>query len=203
MFHLMDPKKILAGYVLVTTAISVAIYLIVQRYFLLNWDVTRIVTLSSTISSGLTFLLFSTPVSRIVWRFLCRWNQDIYPDLTGLWEGKIFPTSDEPLDVHARIKHSIITLYIDFEGKTFESITLSATPLIEKGQQRLHYVYRSESKIPGRPSYNGTAILRVGNVKKGNITALSLQGSYHTDRRTVGTIELHKIGSDANQLLVQ
>jgi len=66
MFHLVDPKRILVSYALVTTAISVAFYVVVQRYFLLNWDVTRIVTLSSTISSVLYFLLFSTPLSRIV-----------------------------------------------------------------------------------------------------------------------------------------
>src|SRR6266542_2561662 len=142
MFHLMDLKKILAIYVLVTIAISVAVFLIVQRLFSLNWDVTKIVTLASTISSALTFLIFSTPISRIVWKFLCWWSKDVYPDLTGFWEGKIFPASEnaknavEPLDVQARIKHSIITLYIDFDGETFESITLSATSLIEKGQQR-------------------------------------------------------------------
>jgi hypothetical protein len=207
MLPLMDPKKILAGYVLLTTVISVAVFMIVQRFFSLNWDITKIVTLSSTISSTLTFMLFSTPITRLVWRILCRWSKDIYPDLSGLWQGKIFPASEstkkveEPLDVHARIKHSIIALYIDFEGNTFESITLSATPLIEKGQLRLHYVYRSESKIPGRESYNGTALLRVGTINTANGTTLLLSGQYHTDRRTVGTIELRKIGSDANQIL--
>ncbi len=94
MLHLMDPKKIFPSYALVTTAISVAVFVIIQRLFSLNWEVYKIVTLSSTISSIFTLILFSTPAPRIVWRLLCRWNRDVYPDLTGFWVGKIFPASE-------------------------------------------------------------------------------------------------------------
>ncbi|WP_437925355.1 hypothetical protein WMF37_40835 [Sorangium sp. So ce291] len=204
MLHLLDPKKVLPAYALVTTATSVAIFLTIQHIFALNWEVYKIVTLSSTISSILTIVLFSNLVSRTIWNALRWWSKDIYPNLTGAWEGKICPVPDknnkasEPLVVRASIKHSILVLFIDFHGETFDSVTQSATPIIEKGQHRLHYVYRSDSKIPGRDSYNGTAILRVGTVKTDKGTALSLKGQYSTDRRTIGTIELLQIGTDAD-----
>lgn len=205
MLHLLDPKKILPAYAIATTAVSVMAFLAIQYAFTLNWEVYKIVTLSSTVSSVLILILLSAPVTRIVWKTLQWWDKDVYPDLTGCWEGKINPASenaagtDEPLVVRAKIKHSILALFIDFHGKTFDSITLSATPLVEKGQQHLHYVYRSESKIPGRETYNGTAVLRVGTVKTDKGTILSLKGQYHTDRRTVGTIELFQTGTDTSQ----
>ncbi|WP_437574193.1 hypothetical protein [Sorangium sp. So ce887] len=204
MLHLLDPKKVLPAYALVTTAASVAVFLVIQRVLKIDWEIYKIVTLSSSISSILTIIAFSNFVSRAIWDTLRWWSRDTYPNLTGSWEGKICPVPDradkasEPLVVRASIKHSILVLFIDFHGETFDSVTQSATPIIEKGQHRLHYVYRSDSKIPGRESYNGTAILRVVAVKTDKGTALSLKGQYSTDRRTIGTIELLQIGTDAH-----
>lgn len=201
MLQLFDPRKILPAYALTTAAIAVGVFLLLK--YLLKWEleVYKIFGLASSVSWVLTMLLFSTPVPKWVWCIARCISKDIYPDLTGTWEGTItpVPASLKVLKVRARIQHSILTLFIDFHGETFDSFTLSATPLAERGQHLLHYVYQSEPKSPDRPVYKGTAILRVRLVSEGKTAILMLMGQYHTDRKTVGTIELRQTGTDATK----
>lgn len=208
MLHLLDPKKLLPAYALVTATISVFIFVAIQHYFAFNWEVYKVVTLSSTVSSVLVVILFSTPAPRWMWHF-ARWlSKEVYPDLTGTWEGTISPAAvshqavAKPMAVRARIQHSLLTLFIDFHGETFDSITLSATPLVEKGQHHLHYVYQSDSKIPGREAYRGTTILRVREVETEQGRTLALSGHYFTMRCTIGSIQLHRTSKDTTRDVV-
>jgi hypothetical protein len=200
MLQLFDPRKLLPAYALVTAAISVLTYVAIQHYFAFNWEVYKVVGLSSSVSSVLTLILFSTPLPIWAWYLARCISKNIYPDLTGTWEGTITTISDrtESLKVRARIQHDLLSLFIDFHGETFDSVTMSATPIAEKGQHNLHYIYLSESKIPGRDAYRGTAVLRVREVEVGGKKTLSLSGKYHTERKTIGTIELQRMGTDTS-----
>ena len=205
MLHLLDPKKILPAYALVATATSVIIFIVFQSFFATHWEVYKVVGLSSSVSSVLIFLLFSSPIPRWAWTLWRKFSKEVYPELTGCWEGTITPekvpegSSLDPLVVRAKIRHSLLTLYIDFHGQSFDSVTLSATPIIEQGQHRLHYVYRSESHIPGRETFAGTAMLRVLAVTVEKYESLALLGQYFTERGTTGTIELHRTETNVNR----
>lgn len=201
MLQLFDPRKLLPAYALTTAGIAVVVFLLLQYLFKWELEVYKIFGLASSVSWVLTMLLFSTPVPKWVWYIARCISKDIYPDLTGTWEGTITPTngSGKVLKVRARIQHSVLSLFIDFHGETFDSHTLSATPLAERGHHLLHYVYQSDPKTPGWPTFKGTAILHVRLVGEGKDVTLVLSGQYHTDRRTVGNVELRRTGKDATK----
>lgn len=202
MFHLLDPRKILALYALTTVAISVAVYSLLQYALNLDWSPFKIIGLSSTVSSVLSFLLFATPLAGVFWALARRISKNVYPNLTGCWRGTIQPTnvpegfSTSPLKMVARIRHSPLNLYIDFDGETFESATLSAVPAIEQGRHQLYYIYRSDSKVPGRSNFIGTAKLRVAPDSSSEGGSLAMRGHYFTGRGAIGMIELSQVGRD-------
>jgi hypothetical protein len=201
MLHLFDPRKLLPAYALTTAALAVIVFMGIHYVLELNWEVYKVVGLASSVSWVLTMLLFSTPVPMWAWYVGRYFSKRIYPNLSGTWEGTITTVGDntETLKVRACIQHDLLSLFIEFHGETFDSQTLSATPIAEKGQHALHYIYLSESKIPGRDAYKGTAILRVREIEIGGSKTLSLVGKYHTERKTIGNIELHRTGTDATK----
>jgi hypothetical protein len=81
-------------------------------------------------------------------------------------------------------------------GETVKSITLAASTIIEAGQYKLYYVYRSEPKEPTWAPYSGTTKFDLRIKPMGASRSLALSGQYYTDRDTFGTIELRQTGSD-------
>lgn len=140
------------------------------------------------------FTLQNQYISRKIWAGLCKLNNSMYPDLNGTWEGEVTFESNQTIRVSAVIRHSLAVTEIDLHGETVKSITLEATPIIEKGQKKLYYVYRSMPKDPKWPSYSGTTLFDLRRTNGG----LELSGNYYTARQKIGSIRLKQVSLNPN-----
>lgn len=141
-------------------------------------------------------------VSLYFWRWL--WKSipllsDIYfPDLNGIWEGRIIFQSDsesDGLDAKARIRQNLWSIHIDLYSTTSKSYTLIAYPRLESGNRMIYYVYHNIPKNPEYPEYKGTSVLEV----KSETEPMKLSGHYFTIRGTKGRIELKRTSINPNE----
>jgi hypothetical protein len=158
----------------------------------------KVITISSVVSTILVMLLLTSYVSRKVWAFFAWFDESIFPDLNGTWEGIITLENGQELEAKAVIRQSLLTTQIDMHGETTKSITLETTPTIEQGQKKLYYVYRSTPKKPEWSPYNGSTIFDIRTVSSESGKKHELSGSYYTDRKTIGRVKLTQISSDSN-----
>lgn len=198
MFRIVKFDVLVKAVALSTIIVSVAIYTFVQTYWLPDFSLFKIVTISSLVSTFLIFILLSNFVSRKVWAFLAFFDKSIFPDLNGTWEGKIILQNGEEILAKAVIRQSLLVTQIDMHGETTKSITLETTPTIEQGQKKLYYLYRSTPKNPNWPTYNGSTLFDLRTVSTEFGKKYELSGHYYTDRQTIGRINLIQVSSDSN-----
>jgi hypothetical protein len=204
MLRAMDLKAVLKWLLTISIILNIISYYAIVWLAFPSWPVYRIATVSSVVTPLLIALLSSNTVWRPLWRGWAQWDSSKYPDLNGTWEGTIEPVSGksgaaaETLPIKARIRHSMFEILVDFHGETFDSFTLAATPRIDQGHHYLYYIYRSESRVPNRPVYLGTATLRVQRLENGT---LALGGQYYTGRKTIGTINLKQTSRDPDKAI--
>jgi hypothetical protein len=190
---------ILLKYVALTTvAISIGIYAFVQTYWVPDFSLFKVITISSIVSAILIILLLTTFISRKIWAILALFDKAIFPDLNGTWEGEITLEDGTNLVARAVIRQSLLVTQIDMHGETTKSITLETTPIIEQGQKKLYYIYRSTPKKPEWPVYNGSTLFDIRTVKTNQGKKHELSGCYYTDRKTLGRIRLTQVGNDSN-----
>jgi SMODS-associating 2TM, beta-strand rich effector domain len=188
MFHLLPGRKIL------TTFASINVGLILILLYFLNpsnksLEMMRYLGMSVTILDLIAFF-----VTIYLWRFI--WEKipvlsDIYfPDINGIWEGRIFFLNslgeEQALIAKVRIKQNLWQINMDLCSETSKSSTLVAYPTLEAGSHKLYYVYQNVPKNPQYPEYKGTSILEL-NVSSDPV---QLRGQYYTIRGTQGRIEL-------------
>lgn len=173
----------------VTVAISVGVYALVNGFWNNALSVFEIVTIASTVSAVLVFLMLSSGVSRFVWWVVALFNKELYPDLNGGWEGVVEMEGGKEFKVRAVIRQTLIFTQIDMHGENVKSVTLETTPTVEQGQKKLYYVYRSTPKDPRWGPYTGATIFDVRRIEEeGGV--LELSGNYYTSRKTVGRVRL-------------
>ncbi|MFE8601369.1 Cap15 family cyclic dinucleotide receptor domain-containing protein [Archangium violaceum] len=208
MIQVMDLRSVLWRLTLSAIVLSLLVYYFVVRFFFADWPVYKIVTITSSVASAVIGLFFSNKVWRPLWGLAVRLDNSRYPDLNGIWEGTVQPSSLKEgasvaaLPIKARIRLSMTEMFIDFHGKTFKSVTLAATPRVEQGQHYLYYIYRAEPQDPNRQSYVGIASLRVqitSSQDDSKNPCLLLSGNYFTDRETRGTISLKQKDRNPDQ----
>lgn len=128
-------------------------------------------------------------------------SNQIFPDINGIWEGKIiFHDNNQQLvelDAKARIRQDLWQINMDLHSTTSQSHTLVAYPIIEAGNPKLYYIYHNTPNNPEYSEYKGTTILAV----KLEATAVELIGQYYTIRGTRGRLELKRTGADPKQSL--
>lgn len=194
MIQVFGIKAALGAFAAVAIALNVSVYYIAVSCLDLEWEVYKLVSMSTTVTWVLLFLLGSSYVWSAFWRgVVMRLVDSAYPSLTGEWTGQIqFEVDSKPvcLQVHARIRQSALDTIIDFQGNGFRSVSLAVTPKTLEGQHFLYYTYQAEPKNPERSSYQGTAILRVEVVKEGARDCMRMSGHYYTMRRSYGEMEL-------------
>tara|TARA_Y100000815_G_C13319915_1_gene491908 strand:- start:603 stop:1217 length:615 start_codon:yes stop_codon:yes gene_type:complete len=183
---------------LLTIAISISAYSFIREYWLPDFSLFKIVTISSIVSTAIILILLSPYISRKLWAFKCRIDRSSFPDLNGTWEGVVTLENGNTLPVRAVIRQSLLSTQIDMHGETTKSITLETTPTLEQGQKKLYYVYRSTPKNPSWPSYNGSTLFDIRLVKTEQSEHLELSGNYYTDRKSVGRIAIKQTSDDFN-----
>ncbi|HIF9085670.1 TPA: hypothetical protein ACX6SN_004108 [Photobacterium damselae] len=197
MFRIVRFDMLLKYIALITIIISIGIYTLVQTYWLPNISLFKVITISSIVSTLLILLLLTSFISRKIWAILAWFDNSIFPDLNGTWEGVIILEDGKEIPAKAVIRQSLLATQIDMHGETTKSITLETTPTIEQGQKKLYYVYRSTPKTPGWPSYNGSTLFDIRTIGEGDEKKYELSGHYYTDRKTIGRIRLTQISKDS------
>lgn len=199
MFRVVRFDLLLKYVALTTVAVSMGIYSLIQAYWLPEFSLLKVVTISSFVSTAMVMTLLTTLVSRKIWAALAWFDESIFPDLNGTWEGEIILEDGTELAARAVIRQSLLATQIDMHGETTKSITLETTPTVEQGQKKLYYVYRSTPKTPGWSSYNGSTLFDIRSIVGEKGKRYELSGSYFTDRKTIGRIRLAKVCCNANK----
>ncbi|WP_420719015.1 hypothetical protein [Vibrio navarrensis] len=156
-----------------------------------------------SISGGIAILLIliitSNFTARPIWKILKFFIPSLYPDLNGTWEGEITTENKQVIPVRVLIKQSLLETQINIHTETSKSLTLESTPIVEGGEPKLYYMYRSLPKDPNWSSYLGTTIFDVRKVEENKKSKFELSGYYYTDRKTVGRIRFRQIGKDTEK----
>lgn len=190
---------LLLKYIAITTVVlSMGIYALIQTYWLPDFSLFKVVTISSIVSTILIMLLLTSFFSRAIWAVLAWFDKSMFPDLNGTWEGEITLEDGTEILARAVIRQSLLSTQIDMHGETTKSITLETTPTIEQGQKKLYYVYRSTPKNPGWSSYNGSTLFDIRSIDTDKGKKHELTGHYYTDRKTIGRIRLTQICNNSN-----
>lgn|SRR5262249_43279480 len=182
-----------------TVVLSMGSYSLVKVYWLSDFSLIKVVTISSAISAGIIYLLLSPFSSRKLWALLSFFKNDLFPDINGTWHGVVTTEVGGEIEVRAVIRQSLLSTQIDLHGDTMKSITLETTPTIEQGQKKLYYIYRSTPKDPSRPPYNGSTLFDIRTIDNDGKKILELSGHYYTDRKTIGRISLKQVSGDPSK----
>ncbi|MBT9241276.1 hypothetical protein KM777_10275 [Vibrio splendidus] len=192
MFKIIQVSTLLKVLIIMSTLLSVGVYTVIKQYLFPSWDLYKIITISSFVSTFVIFILLIPFFARKIWGLLKWFNGSLYPDLNGEWVGCVMTETGLEIDVRAVIRQGLLLTEIDMHGKDVKSVTLECTPTMEQGQKKLYYVYRSTSRIVGRTPYDGSTLFDVLE----NERSLSLSGNYYTDRKTVGRIYLTQVSKN-------
>lgn len=107
-------------------------------------------------------LIFSKYFWRSVWKRVPALSRQIFPDINGIWEGKIifYDDNQEPteLEAKARIKQNLWQIHMDLQSTTSQSHTLVAYPIIEAGNPKLYYIYHNIPNNPEYPEFKGSDV---------------------------------------------
>lgn len=198
MFRVVRFDLLLKLVTIATIIISMVIYVLIRTYWLPNVSLFTVVTISSGVSTVLIMLLLTSFISRKIWAALAWFNKSVYPDLNGTWKGEVTLENGKTLEVKAVIRQSLLATQIDLHGETVKSITLETTPIVEQGQRKLYYVYRSTPKNPAWSPYNGSTLFDIRSLEVGKNLIYELSGHYYTDRKSIGRIRLTQICNNSN-----
>jgi hypothetical protein len=195
MYHLFPGRKILT---------SVAFLVATLAAYLAYWfEPTNSSLATLRYISGIifvvdiAFLLLSTILWRSFWKYIPILSEIIFPDVNGIWEGKILfdnGSDHKYLDAKARVRQNFWSIKIDLYTTTSKSSTLVAYPTNDAGNPMIYYVYHNIPQNPKYPEYKGTSILEIkcGKAPK------RLSGHYYTIRGTKGRVELQRVSENPN-----
>jgi energy-coupling factor transporter transmembrane protein EcfT len=190
MFRVVSFTYILRYVAIATTALSIFAYWGTERVLQSDLPIIRLLSVAPWVVLIVILTITTNSTSRPIWKILKRLNSSLYPDLNGTWEGEITLEGGHKIPARAVIRQNLIESQIDLHTETSKSSTLETTPVIEAGQYKLYYTYRSSPSNLKWPSYTGSTILDVRNAALKEPEDLELSGYYYTDRKTCGRISL-------------
>ncbi|WP_226341213.1 Cap15 family cyclic dinucleotide receptor domain-containing protein [Gemmobacter serpentinus] len=176
-----------------TTALSIFAYWGAERVLQSELPIVRLLSVAPWVVLIVILVITTNSTSRAIWRLLKKFNSSLYPDLNGTWEGEIVLEGGQKIPARAAIRQNLIEVQIDLHTETSKSLTLETTPVIEAGQFKLYYTFRSTPSNIKWQSYTGSTILDVRNAGLKAPQDLELSGYYYTDRKTCGRINLRQI----------
>lgn len=197
MFRIIDFSNLIKIIVGLTVFISIAIYALITSYSA-ETSLFKLFGISSAVAASLIFFIASKFTSRKIWSILRIFDETLFPDINGAWEGEISFDGKE-LVARAVIRQTLTHTQIDLHTPTSKSITLESTPVNESGQPRLYYVHRVTPRNPNWHIYTGSTLFDVRRIVVDGAKVLELSGTYYTDRKTNGRIRLRRIGEDCTQ----
>ena len=151
----------------------------------------------SDLSSSISITaIFAFAFERWLWKLpiFQRWLVP-FPSLAGEWQGTIsynWNNTDKSKDINLTIRQTFLRIQIIIETDESKSRSICGSFDIEKmrGRQHLIYSYLNEPNATVRDRsqiHYGTAMLEF------NDTGDTLNGTYWTDRKSVGDMNLKKV----------
>ncbi|MCP4935792.1 MAG: hypothetical protein GY927_16690 [bacterium] len=134
---------------------------------------------------------------RLVWRWLPKLNDWVFPDLNGKWMVEIhwnWGKNSGEKTATAFIKQSLLKVSIELSSDESESETLMVVPHKDGQSSRpgLYYIYRNvgvSGAAKKQDPHIGAAILKIGQESND-----LLRGNYFTDRSTNGQYTMRRAG---------
>ena len=163
------------------------------------WKFFRILSVAVVIAEGL-WIAAATWFWRRLWSMIPSLNRVVFPDLNGVWKGKIDSTStSNPKQATLRIRQTWFGIHLTLETDESTSHTYSATLDADRAAGRflLRYHYRNEPKaaVADRNTpHDGACVLEMTLDHP-----TRLRGKYFTARRTTGDIEFQQVARDPEQ----
>jgi hypothetical protein len=198
MFRVVNFTYLLRYVAILTTGLSILGYMGAEHFMQSDVPIVRLLSVAPWIVLLVVLVITTNTTSRIIWRILKTFNPSLYPDLNGAWEGEISLESGVTIPARAVIRQNLIEAQIDLHTETSKSTTLETTPVIDAGQFKLYYTYRSTPSNVDWSSYTGSTILDVRNSVKKADGKLELSGYYYTDRKTNGRISLQQTSPETD-----
>ncbi|WVM89540.1 hypothetical protein UMZ34_02860 [Halopseudomonas pachastrellae] len=90
--------------------------------------------------------------------------------------GEIIASETLEIPARALIRQTLEAVRIDMHTETSRSISLETTPVVEYGNNRLYYLYRSVPRNPEWNEYHGTTTFDVRKVVVSGKEVLELSG---------------------------
>ena len=197
MFRVISFTILLRYVAVATTGFSILAYMGAEKIMRADLPIVRLLSVAPWVVLVVILVITTNTTSRVIWRVLKKFSPSLYPDLNGAWEGEITTEDGIVIPARAVIRQNLIETQIDVHTKTSKSVTLETTPVIDAGQFKLYYTYRSNPMNVKWPAYTGSTILDVRNTARNAEGAPELSGYYYTDRKTNGRISLRQTSSDA------
>lgn len=191
MFRVINFTTLIRYISIATTLFSIAAAEAIATCFDIEIPWLRVVSIAPWVAISIIFIITAKWSSRLIWRLAKRFNDSLYPDLNGIWEGEIFTEGGQTLTARALIRQTLLQTEIDMHTETAKSLTLETTPAIEAGQFKLYYTYRANPKEPSYGAYTGSTIFDLRVISKEK--RLELSGYYYTDRKTCGRTCLRQV----------
>ena len=192
MFRVINFTYLLRYVAIATTALSIFAYWGAERVLQSELPIVRLLSVAPWVVLIVILAITTNSTSRAIWKVLKKFNSSLYPDLNGTWEGEIVLEDGRKIPARAAVRQNLIEVQIDLHTETSKSLTLETTPVIEAGQFKLYYTFRSTPLNVKWPSYTGSTILDVRNAALKAPQDLELSGYYYTDRKTYGRINLRQ-----------
>ncbi|MCS0351961.1 hypothetical protein ND920_10050 [Vibrio ordalii] len=196
MFRIVNFKFLFRVVAVLTTILSLTTYDLISSHF---DNGLTIMSISGGIAILLIMVITSNFTARPIWKILKFFIPSLYPDLNGTWEGEITTENKQVIPVRVLIKQSLLETQINIHTETSKSSTLESTPIVEGGEPKLYYMYRSLPKDLSWSPYLGTTIFDVRKVEENKKIKFELSGYYYTDRKTVGRIRFRQTGKDTEK----
>ena len=185
-------------YIWIFVIISISVYLIASLFFPILesslFGYFRLISIVVTID-GIFIWLFTKYFWK--WHLLYDWLVP-FPNLNGIWKGELISTWKDPntgqainpIPTTLTIKQSFLSIHCVMRTKDINSESLVCSFDIDKDRQKLKliYSYDGNPKLTVRdksPRHFGTAMFDIEVIKN-----KKLIGSYWTDRKTTGEINL-------------
>jgi len=198
MFRVVNFTYLLRYVAILTTFLSILAYIGVEHHMQNDVPIIRLLSVAPWVVMLVVLAITTNTTSRVIWKILRAFNSSLYPDLNGAWEGEITLESGAKIPARAVIRQNLIQAQIDLHTETSKSTTLETTPVIDAGQYKLYYTYRSTPSNVDWSPYTGSTILDVRNAVKNADCVLELSGFYYTDRKTNGRISLRQTSPKAD-----
>ena len=193
MFRVINIRLLFKFVAVFTAFVSILTYEMAREYWHADLPVVKVFSIAPWVAAGLFLVLTTDITARLMWRLVRKFKKDIFPDLNGTWAGEIIASETLEIPARALIRQTLEAVRIDMHTETSRSISLETTPVVEYGNNRLYYLYRSVPRNPEWNEYHGTTAFDVRKVVVAGKEVLELSGVYFTSRKTVGRVRLRQV----------